>query len=82
MVIHLRKYESGEYGLAEAVSEIKELRQQRRIRDKHIEELVQASNKIIKDNIHRHMMAALYVNISSYSAVKISINIKIQRCVL
>lgn len=46
MVIHLRKYESGEYGLAEAVSEIKELAQQRRIRDKHIEELVQASNKL------------------------------------
>ena len=46
MIVHLRKYESGEYGLAEAVSEIKELRQQRRIRDRQIEELVQASNKL------------------------------------
>lgn len=46
MIIHLRKYESGEYGLAEAVSEIKELRQQLRIRDRQIEELVQASNKL------------------------------------
>lgn len=46
MIIQLREYESGEYGLAEAVSEIKELRQQRRVRDKQIEELVQASNKL------------------------------------
>jgi len=46
MIIHLRKYESGDYGLAEAVSEIKELRQQLRIRDRQIEELVQASNKL------------------------------------
>ncbi|PNF43192.1 hypothetical protein B7P43_G15673 [Cryptotermes secundus] len=46
MIIQLREYESGEYGLAEAVSEIKELRQQRRIRDRQIEELVQASNKL------------------------------------
>jgi centrosomal protein CEP290 len=46
MIIQLREYESGEYGLAEAVSEIKELRQQRRIRDRQIEELVQTSNKL------------------------------------
>ncbi|KAJ9574107.1 hypothetical protein L9F63_008521, partial [Diploptera punctata] len=46
MIIQLREYESGEYGLAEAVSEIKELRQQCRVRDKQIEELVQASNKL------------------------------------
>lgn len=32
--------------MAEAVSEIKELRQQRRIRDRQVEELVQASNKL------------------------------------
>jgi centrosomal protein CEP290 len=49
MIIQLREYESGEYGLAEAVSEIKELRQQRRIRDRQIEELVQASNKLQAD---------------------------------
>ncbi|PSN58155.1 hypothetical protein C0J52_01000 [Blattella germanica] len=39
MIIQLREYESGEYGLAEAVGEIKELRQQRRVRDKQIEDL-------------------------------------------
>lgn len=46
MIIQLREYESGEYGLAEAVGEIKELRQQCRIRDRQIEELVQTSNKL------------------------------------
>jgi hypothetical protein len=46
MIIQLREYESGEYGLAEAVSEIKELRQQRRVRDRQIEELEQASNTL------------------------------------
>jgi centrosomal protein CEP290 len=46
MIVQLREYESGEYGLAEAVSEIKDLRQQCRIRDRQIEELVQTSNNL------------------------------------
>lgn len=46
MIVQLREYESGEYGLAEAVGEIKELRRQRRVRDRQIEELVQSSNKL------------------------------------
>ncbi|XP_066992287.2 centrosomal protein of 290 kDa isoform X2 [Anabrus simplex] len=46
MLVQLREYESGEYGLMEAMSEIKELRKQCRVRDKQIEELVQAANKM------------------------------------
>ncbi|KAK3096658.1 hypothetical protein FSP39_002154 [Pinctada imbricata] len=41
----MRKYESGELGLAEAVTEIKECKNQIRIRDRQIEELTQHINK-------------------------------------
>jgi centrosomal protein CEP290 len=63
MIIQLRKYESGEYGLAEAVSEIKELRHQRRVRDRQIEELVQASNKLQAEasQLEEQNMALRYV---------------------
>ncbi|XP_071137463.1 centrosomal protein of 290 kDa-like isoform X1 [Mytilus edulis] len=42
----MSKYESGEYGLAEAVQEIKDCKHQVRIRDRQIEELTQVINKI------------------------------------
>nr|CAD7456946.1 unnamed protein product [Timema tahoe] len=46
MIVKLREYESGEYGLMEAVDEIKQLRKQRQLRDRQIEELIQSSNKL------------------------------------
>jgi cell division protein FtsB len=69
MIIQLREYESGEYGLAEAVGEIKELRQQRRVRDRHIEELVQASNKLQAEasQLEEQNMALRYLFVSLFS---------------
>ncbi|XP_033101363.1 centrosomal protein of 290 kDa-like isoform X2 [Anneissia japonica] len=42
----MREYESGEYGLAEAVQEIKECKRQISVRDRNIEELTQHTNKL------------------------------------
>ncbi|XP_060063320.1 centrosomal protein of 290 kDa-like [Ylistrum balloti] len=42
----MRKYEAGEYGLAEAVAEIKEGKNQIKVRDRQIEELTQYINKV------------------------------------
>ncbi|OWF51997.1 centrosomal protein of 290 kDa-like [Mizuhopecten yessoensis] len=42
----MRKYEAGEYGLAEAVAEIKEGNNQIKVRDRQIEELTQYINKV------------------------------------
>lgn len=41
----MRQYESGEYGLADAVSEIKDLKKQLKIRERKNEELIQLINK-------------------------------------
>ncbi|XP_063223757.1 centrosomal protein of 290 kDa-like [Bacillus rossius redtenbacheri] len=45
-VARLRQYESGEYGLAQAVEEIKELRAQMGVRERHIQQLVQEANRL------------------------------------
>lgn len=44
MIIQLREYESGEFGLADALLEINNLKQQKNIRDLHVEQLVQSLN--------------------------------------
>lgn len=44
MIIQLRSYEAGEYGLTEALTQIKDLSQQQAVRDKHIEQLVETAN--------------------------------------
>ncbi|KAJ1521521.1 hypothetical protein ONE63_003184 [Megalurothrips usitatus] len=46
LIIQLRSYEAGEFGLPEALSQIKELSQQRSVRDKHIEQLVETANQL------------------------------------
>ncbi|XP_034245100.1 centrosomal protein of 290 kDa-like isoform X2 [Thrips palmi] len=46
MIIQLRSYEAGEFGLTEALAQIKELSQQRMVRDKHIEQLVETANQL------------------------------------
>lgn len=46
MVIQLREYEAGVYGLSDAVAQIKELKKQKKVRDRHIEQLVQAGNQL------------------------------------
>lgn len=49
MVIQLREYETGVFGLPEAMEQIKELQKQKRVRDKHIEQLIQAGNQLQAD---------------------------------
>lgn len=49
MVIQLREYETGVYGLSEAVEKIKVLQKQKNVRDKHIEQLIQAGNQLQAD---------------------------------
>lgn len=44
--MQLREYESGTYGLEDAASRIKELQKHKDVRDKHIEQLIQAGNKM------------------------------------
>ncbi|XP_039287581.1 centrosomal protein of 290 kDa [Nilaparvata lugens] len=46
LIIQLREYESGEFGLNEAMEQVRELRQQKAVRDRHIEQLVQAGNQL------------------------------------
>ncbi|XP_075238682.1 uncharacterized protein LOC142334491 isoform X1 [Lycorma delicatula] len=46
MIIQLREYETGEFGLSQAMEQIKELRKQKAVCDKHIEQLVQAGNQL------------------------------------
>lgn len=43
-VVH--RYESGTYGLAEATKELKEIREQLKIRDDHIERLIEQLNTL------------------------------------
>lgn len=43
-VVH--RYESGTYGLAEATKELKETREQLKIRDDHIERLIEQLNTL------------------------------------
>lgn len=43
-VVH--RYESGTYGLAEATKELKETREQLKIRDDHIERLIEQLNML------------------------------------
>ncbi|XP_054267347.1 centrosomal protein of 290 kDa-like [Macrosteles quadrilineatus] len=49
MVIQLREYETGVFGLPEAMEQIKELQKQKKVRDKHIEQLIQAGNQLQAD---------------------------------
>lgn len=49
LIIQLREYESGTYGLEEAMIRIKELQKQRQVRDAQIEQLVQNSNQLQDD---------------------------------
>ncbi|XP_046686509.1 centrosomal protein of 290 kDa-like [Homalodisca vitripennis] len=49
MVIQLREYETGVFGLPEAMEQIKELQKQKKIRDRHIEQLIQAGNQLQAD---------------------------------
>lgn len=49
MVIQLRDYETGVFGLPEAMEQIKELQKQKRVRDRHIEQLIQAGNQLQAD---------------------------------
>lgn len=44
VIVRLRKYENGEYGLHEAVAEVQSLRKQSKFKDKRIEELTQQAN--------------------------------------
>ncbi|KAI5749814.1 hypothetical protein M8J76_010394 [Diaphorina citri] len=46
MIIQLREYESGTYGLEEAVQQIKELKKLKEARELRIEELIQAGNEL------------------------------------
>lgn len=46
LIIQLRAYETGEFGLSEALAQIKDLSQQRLVRDKHIEQLVETANML------------------------------------
>ncbi|KAK3922678.1 Centrosomal protein of 290 kDa [Frankliniella fusca] len=46
LIIQLRSYEAGEFGLSEALAQIKDLSQQKTIRDKHIEQLVETANSL------------------------------------
>lgn len=43
-IVH--RYESGTYGLAEATKELKETREQLKIRDDHIERLIEQLNTL------------------------------------
>lgn len=49
MVIQLREYETGVFGLPESMEQIKELQKQKRVRDRHIEQLIQAGNQLQAD---------------------------------
>ncbi|KAE8749543.1 hypothetical protein FOCC_FOCC003808 [Frankliniella occidentalis] len=46
LIIQLRGYEAGEFGLTEALAQIKELSLQKAVRDKHIEQLVETANSL------------------------------------
>lgn len=49
LIIQLREYESGTYGLEEAMMRLKELQKQKQVRDLQIEQLVQNSNQLRDD---------------------------------
>lgn len=49
MVIQLREYETGVFGLPDAMEQIKELQKQKKVRDRHIEQLIQAGNQLQAD---------------------------------
>lgn len=69
MIIQLRNYETGEFGLTEALAQIKELTQQRSVRDKHIEQLVETANslKLFSDNLHEENLTLRFVSIQCFS---------------
>lgn len=46
LIIQLREYESGTYGLEDAMIRIKDLQKQKQVRDAQIEQLVQNSNQL------------------------------------
>lgn len=46
LIIRVREFESGEYGLEEATEEIRKLKHELNIRDKQIEELIDSSNRL------------------------------------
>uniref|UniRef100_A0A8D8T8K0 Centrosomal protein of 290 kDa n=1 Tax=Cacopsylla melanoneura TaxID=428564 RepID=A0A8D8T8K0_9HEMI len=46
MIIQLREYEAGTYGLEEAVKQIKDLKRMKELRELRIEELIQAENEL------------------------------------
>lgn len=49
LIIQLREYESGTYGLEEAMLRIKDLQKQKQVRDNQIEQLVQNLNQLQDD---------------------------------
>lgn len=64
MIIQLRSYEAGEFGLTEALDQIKELSQQRTVRDKHIEQLVETANQLRNtyDSLQEENLTLRYCN--------------------
>lgn len=46
MIIQLREYESGTYGLEEAMIRIKDVEKQKQVRNAQIEQLIQSSNEL------------------------------------
>lgn len=46
MINQLRKYESGQYGLSDALQEVQKYRKQVQVRDKQITNLVRDTNKL------------------------------------
>lgn len=46
LIIRVREFESGEYGLEEATEEIRKLKQELHLRDNHIKELIDSSNQL------------------------------------
>ena len=65
MIVQLRNYETGEFGLTEALTQIKELTQQRAVRDKHIEQLVETANslKLTCDNLQDENLTLRYFSV-------------------
>lgn len=64
MIIQLRAYETGDFGLSEALAQVKDLSQQRLVRDKHIEQLVETANmlKSTCDSLQEENLTLRYVS--------------------
>lgn len=55
LIIQLREYESGTYGLEDAKNKIKNLEKQKQIRDTQIEQLIQSLNELQdEENLLEH----------------------------